>query len=233
MNDEPGPVTRDYGNRFRKVFALTVVVILVTSVVSIFHAYAGCLVFFILMALGLIAIIFPTRERGASRGNVTMRERPARARRNVISGEEPKEGGRSDVAGGAGSGARGRSRTRGKRSGRGGGRRRALRCPECGSTRLVYEAGYMIGQVYLCKDCEYRGSFVIEFDPVSIEDGGVGKGLHESGSGEEEGMEEEILGDGDQGDPHDASAPEEKLPEPPGLEDILRDMDAKEREDED
>ena len=44
-------------------------------------------------------------------------------------------------------------------------RRRALRCPECGGTRLDYEAGYITGQYYLCKDCSYRGSFVIELDP--------------------------------------------------------------------
>ena len=37
-------------------------------------------------------------------------------------------------------------------------------CPQCNSIRLVYEAGLVTGQVYHCLDCNYVGSFVIEFD---------------------------------------------------------------------
>lgn len=39
-----------------------------------------------------------------------------------------------------------------------------LRCPSCGSDRLVYEAGLITGQRYHCLACDYVGSFVIEED---------------------------------------------------------------------
>ena len=37
-----------------------------------------------------------------------------------------------------------------------------LFCPDCGGTDLYYEAGWITGQKYRCKDCTYIGSFVLE-----------------------------------------------------------------------
>jgi len=37
-------------------------------------------------------------------------------------------------------------------------------CPACRSQEIYAVAGGYIGQVYLCKDCGYRGSFVLEID---------------------------------------------------------------------
>ena len=37
-------------------------------------------------------------------------------------------------------------------------------CPVCKSQEIYAVAGGYIGQVYLCKDCGYRGSFVLEVD---------------------------------------------------------------------
>jgi transposase-like protein len=37
-------------------------------------------------------------------------------------------------------------------------------CPVCKSPEIYPVAGGYIGQVYLCKDCGYRGSFVLEAD---------------------------------------------------------------------
>jgi transposase-like protein len=37
-------------------------------------------------------------------------------------------------------------------------------CPSCKSQEIYAVAGGYIGQVYLCKDCGYRGSFVLEID---------------------------------------------------------------------
>jgi transposase-like protein len=42
--------------------------------------------------------------------------------------------------------------------------KRILRCPMCGSTRLIVEAGSITGQVYHCLDCNYLGSLVLETD---------------------------------------------------------------------
>ncbi|HTT35231.1 MAG TPA: hypothetical protein VMH78_05120 [Thermoplasmata archaeon] len=42
--------------------------------------------------------------------------------------------------------------------------RRVLRCPTCGSDRLVYEAAMISGQVYHCLACDYVGSLVLETD---------------------------------------------------------------------
>jgi transposase-like protein len=39
-----------------------------------------------------------------------------------------------------------------------------LYCPACKSHEIYAVAGGYIGQVYLCKDCGYRGSFVLEID---------------------------------------------------------------------
>ena len=46
-----------------------------------------------------------------------------------------------------------------------------LYCPVCKSRNIFPVAGGYIGQVYLCKDCKYRGSFVLEADeePLSEE----------------------------------------------------------------
>lgn len=37
-------------------------------------------------------------------------------------------------------------------------------CPSCQSTEIYEIAGGYIGQVYRCKACGYRGSFVLEVD---------------------------------------------------------------------
>jgi transposase-like protein len=37
-------------------------------------------------------------------------------------------------------------------------------CPVCKSPDIFPVAGGYIGQVYLCKACKYRGSFVLEAD---------------------------------------------------------------------
>jgi transposase-like protein len=39
-----------------------------------------------------------------------------------------------------------------------------LRCPVCKSREIYPVVGGYIGQVYFCKDCKYRGSFVLEVD---------------------------------------------------------------------
>ncbi|MFA5269114.1 MAG: hypothetical protein WC379_14195 [Methanoregula sp.] len=41
-------------------------------------------------------------------------------------------------------------------------------CPACKSQEIYAVAGGYIGQVYLCKDCGYRGSFVLEIDDPVI-----------------------------------------------------------------
>jgi transposase-like protein len=39
-----------------------------------------------------------------------------------------------------------------------------LCCPSCKSRDIFPVAGGYMGQVYLCKSCKYRGSFVLEVD---------------------------------------------------------------------
>jgi len=39
-----------------------------------------------------------------------------------------------------------------------------LYCPVCKSHDIFPVAGGYMGQVYLCKSCRYRGSFVLETD---------------------------------------------------------------------
>jgi len=39
-----------------------------------------------------------------------------------------------------------------------------LYCPSCKSDQIIPVAGGYMGQVYLCKKCGYRGSFVLETD---------------------------------------------------------------------
>jgi transposase-like protein len=39
-----------------------------------------------------------------------------------------------------------------------------LCCPVCKSRDIFPVAGGYMGQVYLCKSCRYRGSFVLETD---------------------------------------------------------------------
>ena len=39
-----------------------------------------------------------------------------------------------------------------------------LRCPQCGSDRIVYDAALITGQKYHCLACDYLGSFVVEQD---------------------------------------------------------------------
>jgi transposase-like protein len=40
--------------------------------------------------------------------------------------------------------------------------KRVLHCPHCRSTRLVYEGGMILGQLYHCLDCDYVGPLVFE-----------------------------------------------------------------------
>lgn len=40
-------------------------------------------------------------------------------------------------------------------------RRELIRCPTCGSHRLVPELAYISGAQYLCKDCGFRGGLVV------------------------------------------------------------------------
>ena len=37
-------------------------------------------------------------------------------------------------------------------------------CPVCKSSDIFPVAGGVVGQVYFCKACRYRGSFVLEAD---------------------------------------------------------------------
>ena len=41
-------------------------------------------------------------------------------------------------------------------------------CPKCKSQEIYAVAGGYIGQVYLCKDCGYRGSFVLGIDGPEV-----------------------------------------------------------------
>lgn len=43
-----------------------------------------------------------------------------------------------------------------------GGDKRVLRCPQCGSRELYYEAGMITGHKYHCKRCHYIGPLVIQ-----------------------------------------------------------------------
>jgi len=46
-----------------------------------------------------------------------------------------------------------------------------LYCPVCKSHDIFPVVGGYMGQVYVCKSCKYRGSFVLETDEeVSSED---------------------------------------------------------------
>jgi len=49
-----------------------------------------------------------------------------------------------------------------------------LRCPQCGSVNLVYEAGLITGQKYHCIDCNYIGPFVVEEDAPLTDDAAKG-----------------------------------------------------------
>jgi uncharacterized protein (DUF983 family) len=44
-----------------------------------------------------------------------------------------------------------------------------LCCPECQSTEVYAVAGGYVGQVYRCKKCGYRGSFVLEIDEAELD----------------------------------------------------------------
>lgn len=44
-----------------------------------------------------------------------------------------------------------------------------LCCPDCQSTEVYEVAGGCVGQVYRCKNCGYRGSFVLEIDEKELE----------------------------------------------------------------
>jgi len=36
------------------------------------------------------------------------------------------------------------------------------RCPHCRSTRLVFEGGLILGQLFHCLDCDYVGPLILE-----------------------------------------------------------------------
>lgn len=42
--------------------------------------------------------------------------------------------------------------------------KRILRCPNCNSDRIIYEAALITGQVYHCLACDYVGSLIFERD---------------------------------------------------------------------
>jgi len=44
-------------------------------------------------------------------------------------------------------------------------------CPVCKSQEIFPVAGGYVGQVYLCKDCGYRGSFMLEIDSLETHPG--------------------------------------------------------------
>ncbi len=44
-------------------------------------------------------------------------------------------------------------------------------CPVCRSSDIFWVTGGNLGQVYQCKSCGYRGTFVIEVDPGDQSDG--------------------------------------------------------------
>lgn len=37
-------------------------------------------------------------------------------------------------------------------------------CPKCKSQEIFPEVGGYVGSIYICKNCGYRGSFVLEVD---------------------------------------------------------------------
>jgi len=41
-------------------------------------------------------------------------------------------------------------------------KKKTLRCPKCGSKKIVPEAAFITGYKYACEDCGYVGSLVIE-----------------------------------------------------------------------
>ena len=43
-------------------------------------------------------------------------------------------------------------------------RKTILRCPQCLSYRVIYDAGLITGQRYHCLACDYVGSLVLEED---------------------------------------------------------------------
>lgn len=42
--------------------------------------------------------------------------------------------------------------------------KKILKCPKCGSTNIIPEAGFVTGYKYHCKDCNYVGVLIIEED---------------------------------------------------------------------
>jgi len=46
-----------------------------------------------------------------------------------------------------------------------------LHCPVCKGHDIYPVVGGYIGQVYICKNCKYRGSFVLETDDADTHSG--------------------------------------------------------------
>ncbi len=44
-----------------------------------------------------------------------------------------------------------------------------LKCPECGSTNIIPETGFITGYKYHCEDCDYVGTLVLEVEERELE----------------------------------------------------------------
>lgn len=51
------------------------------------------------------------------------------------------------------------------------GAKKILICPDCGGSKLYYEAGLVTGYKYHCAECDYIGSFIIEKDIPNDKEG--------------------------------------------------------------
>ncbi len=40
------------------------------------------------------------------------------------------------------------------------------KCPQCGSSDIIFFVGGEAGQIYECKSCGYRGTLIIEADDI-------------------------------------------------------------------
>ena len=54
-------------------------------------------------------------------------------------------------------------------------------CPVCKSQEIYPVVGGYVGQIYLCKDCGYRGSLILEIDsPETLKEAGRDEAGHRS-----------------------------------------------------
>ncbi|MFO7991736.1 MAG: TFIIB-type zinc ribbon-containing protein [Thermoplasmata archaeon] len=47
--------------------------------------------------------------------------------------------------------------------------KKILKCPKCGSTNIIPEAGFVTGYKYHCEDCDYVGSLILEVYEEELE----------------------------------------------------------------